>query len=103
MPVTRIAASVDWSTNSGALAWIGARKSIESFEFAGHTVPGRAYVNYSSWVSHHLPHVFPMFSGLIPRAKAAFETVTRFAARNQKVPAPTPSPSARVIEIPTRK
>jgi cytochrome P450 len=40
-------------------AWIGARRSVESFEFAGHTVPGRAYVNYSSWVSHHLPHVFP--------------------------------------------
>jgi cytochrome P450 len=40
-------------------AWIGARKSIESFEFAGQTVPGGAYVNYSSWVSHHLPHVFP--------------------------------------------
>ena len=40
-------------------AWIGARRSIESFEFAGQTVPGGAYVNYSSWVSHHLPHVFP--------------------------------------------
>ena len=40
-------------------AWIGARKSIETFEFAGKTVPGGAYVDYSSWVSHHLPHVFP--------------------------------------------
>ena len=40
-------------------AWIGARKSINTFEFAGQTVPGRAYVNYSSWVSHHLSHVFP--------------------------------------------
>ncbi|HUO72284.1 MAG TPA: cytochrome P450 [Solirubrobacteraceae bacterium] len=40
-------------------AWIGARKSIHRFEFAGQTVPGNAYVNYSSWVSHHLPHVFP--------------------------------------------
>jgi cytochrome P450 len=40
-------------------AWIGARKSIERYEFAGQTVPGRAYVNYSSWVSHHLAHVFP--------------------------------------------
>ena len=27
MPVTRIAASVDWSTNSGASAWIGAVSS----------------------------------------------------------------------------
>ena len=40
-------------------AWIGARKSVRSFEFAGHTVPGGAYVNYSSWVSHHLREVFP--------------------------------------------
>jgi cytochrome P450 len=40
-------------------AWIGARKSIRTYEFAGQTVPGGAYVNYSSWVSHHLAHVFP--------------------------------------------
>jgi cytochrome P450 len=40
-------------------AWIGARKSIATYEFAGQTVPGGAYVNYSSWVSHHLAHVFP--------------------------------------------
>jgi retinoid hydroxylase len=40
-------------------AWIGARKSIETYEFAGQTVPGGAYVNYSSWVSHHLAHVYP--------------------------------------------
>ncbi len=40
-------------------AWIGARKSIKTYEFAGQTVPGGAYVNYSSWVSHRLAHVFP--------------------------------------------
>ena len=40
-------------------AWIGPRKSIETYEFAGKTVPGGAYVSYSSWVSHHLPEVFP--------------------------------------------
>lgn len=40
-------------------AWIGARKSVASYEFAGQTVPGGVYVNYSSWVSHHLPDVFP--------------------------------------------
>jgi cytochrome P450 len=40
-------------------AWIGPRRSIEAFEFAGHPVPGRAFVNYSSWASHHLPDVFP--------------------------------------------
>jgi cytochrome P450 len=40
-------------------AWIGPRKSIEPFEFEGRTVPGNAYVNYSSWASHNLPDVFP--------------------------------------------
>ncbi len=39
-------------------AWIGPRRSVEPFEFAGHSVPGRAFVNYSSWASHHLPDVF---------------------------------------------
>ncbi len=40
-------------------AWIGPRRSLAPFEFAGHAVPGEAYVNYSSWASHHLPDVFP--------------------------------------------
>lgn len=40
-------------------AWIGPRRSISSFEFEGVRVPGDAYVNYSSWASHHLPEVFP--------------------------------------------
>jgi len=40
-------------------AWIGPRRSVEAFEFAGCSVPGRAFVNYSSWASHHLPDVFP--------------------------------------------
>jgi cytochrome P450 len=40
-------------------AWIGARRSIKTYEFAGQAVPGGVYVNYSSWVTHHLAHVFP--------------------------------------------
>jgi len=57
-------------------AWIGARKSIATYEFAGRPVPGGAYVNYSSWVSHHLPHVFPQPDEFrperfTPEAKAA--------------------------------
>jgi cytochrome P450 len=40
-------------------AWVGPRRAIEAFEFEGKTVPGRAFVNYSSWASHHLPDVFP--------------------------------------------
>jgi cytochrome P450 len=39
-------------------AWIGPRRAVESFEFAGATAPGRAFVNYCSWASHHLPDVF---------------------------------------------
>jgi cytochrome P450 len=40
-------------------AWVGPRRAIEAFEFEGRTIPERAFVNYSSWVSHHLPDVFP--------------------------------------------
>ncbi|MGN6373681.1 MAG: cytochrome P450 [Solirubrobacteraceae bacterium] len=47
-------------------AWIGPRKSIEAFDFEGVPVPGNAYVNYSSWASHHLPHVFPEPERFLP-------------------------------------
>jgi cytochrome P450 len=40
-------------------AWIGPRRSIESFELHGVRVPGGVLVNYCSWVSHHLAAVFP--------------------------------------------
>lgn len=39
-------------------AWIGPRRAVRDFEFAGHNVPHDAYVNYSSWASHRLPEVF---------------------------------------------
>jgi cytochrome P450 len=52
------------------------RKSLETYEFAGQMVPGGAYVNYSSWVSRHLPQVFPEArrfrpERFAPEAKAA--------------------------------
>jgi cytochrome P450 len=47
-------------------AWVGPRRAIEPFEFAGHTVPARAFVNYCSWASHHLPHVFPQPEEFLP-------------------------------------
>lgn len=39
-------------------AWIGPRKAMVDYEFAGHTVPAGSFVNYTSWVSHHLPDVW---------------------------------------------
>jgi cytochrome P450 len=39
-------------------AWVGPRRALETFEFAGHTIPARAFVNYCSWASHRLPDVF---------------------------------------------
>ncbi len=39
-------------------AWVGPRRAVEGFEFEGHRVPARAFVNYCSWASHHLPDVF---------------------------------------------
>jgi retinoid hydroxylase len=40
-------------------AWVGPRRSVESFELAGVAVPAGALVNYCSWASHRLPDVFP--------------------------------------------
>ncbi|HEV2811738.1 MAG TPA: cytochrome P450 [Solirubrobacteraceae bacterium] len=40
-------------------AWVGPRRSNRPFTFAGVQVPGNAFVNYCSWASHHLAHVFP--------------------------------------------
>jgi cytochrome P450 len=52
-------------------AWIGARRSIEPFEFGGQIVPGGVPVNYSSWASHHLPHVFEQPEQFRPERFAA--------------------------------
>jgi cytochrome P450 len=47
-------------------AWIGPRRAVEEFEFAGHRVAAGTYVNYSSWASHRLPEVFPDPEAFIP-------------------------------------
>jgi len=57
-------------------AWVGPRRAVREFEFAGHRVPAGAYVNYSSWASHRIPEVFPDPEAFIPErfereAKAA--------------------------------
>ena len=40
-------------------AWIGPRRALESFEFAGVPVPAGIPVNYCSWASHRLPDIWP--------------------------------------------
>jgi cytochrome P450 len=47
-------------------AWIGPRRAVREYEFAGRTVPKGAYVNYCSWASHRLPEVFPDPEAFIP-------------------------------------
>jgi cytochrome P450 len=47
-------------------AWIGPRRAMEDYEFAGHTVKAGSYVHYCSWASHRLPQVFPDPEAFIP-------------------------------------
>ena len=47
-------------------AWIGPRRAVKSFEFAGHHVHAGSYVNYCSWASHRIPEVFPDPEAFIP-------------------------------------
>ena len=44
-----------------------------------------AGVEAELYVYRHLPHVFPMFAGVLPRAKVAFEVVRRFVDRSAKI------------------
>jgi cytochrome P450 len=55
-------------------AWIGPRRSVEPFEFAGHRVPGGVPASYCSWASHRLPDVFPEPEAFVPE---------RFSAENK--------------------
>ena len=55
-------------------AWIGPRRAVESFDFAGHRIPAGAFVHYCSWASHHLPEVFPEPEAFVP---------DRFTAENR--------------------
>jgi cytochrome P450 len=55
----RLELAIDETLRLYPPAWIGPRRSIDEFELAGVRVPGGVFVNYCSWASHHLPHVFP--------------------------------------------
>ena len=55
----RLEMAIDETLRKFPPAWVGPRRSVAPFELAGVRVPGGVPVNYSSWASHHLPHVFP--------------------------------------------
>ncbi len=57
-PTIDVGMIIDETLRKYPPAWVGPRRAIDTFEFAGHTIPARAFVNYSSWASHHLPDVF---------------------------------------------
>jgi cytochrome P450 len=54
----RLELAIDETLRMYPPAWVGPRRSVAPFTFAGHDVPGDIPVNYSSWVSHRLSHVF---------------------------------------------
>jgi len=59
-------------------AWVGPRRSLVDFEFAGQSVPAGAFVNYSSWASHRLPDVWD--------APGAFDPQRFAPGRREQIP-----------------
>jgi cytochrome P450 len=58
-PDFSLSAALDETLRMYPPAWIGPRRSIADDTIAGVPVPGGVPVNYTSWVSHHLPDVWP--------------------------------------------
>jgi cytochrome P450 len=46
--------------------WFGPRLAVEPFEFSGHHIPAGTHIMHSSWVTHHLPEVFPDPEAFVP-------------------------------------
>jgi cytochrome P450 len=55
----KLEAAIDETLRLYPPAWVGPRRAVRSFAFAGEQVPGNAFVNYCSYASHRLAHVFP--------------------------------------------
>lgn len=54
----RLTEAVDETLRLYPPAWIGPRRIVRDFEFAGVEVPAGLPIAYSSWVSHRLPDVW---------------------------------------------
>jgi cytochrome P450 len=46
--------------------WFGPRRTVKTFSFAGHEIPAGTHILHSSWVTHHLPEVFPDPEAFLP-------------------------------------
>lgn len=57
-PDFNLGAALDETLRMYPPAWIGPRRSIGPATIAGVDIPGGVPVEYSSWVSHHLPDVW---------------------------------------------
>src|SRR5437764_1607255 len=57
-PPPRLEMAIDETLRLYPPAWIGPRRNVDAFEFAGHRVPAGVPLYYCSWASHHLPDVF---------------------------------------------
>jgi cytochrome P450 len=55
----RLEMTIDETLRKYPPAWVGPRRALRDLDFDGTPIPERAFVNYSSWASHHLPDVFP--------------------------------------------
>jgi cytochrome P450 len=57
-PPEQLEMAIDETLRLYPPAWIGPRRNVEAFEFAGRRVPAGAPLYYCSWASHHLADVF---------------------------------------------
>jgi cytochrome P450 len=47
--------------------WFGPRMTVSEFVFAGYRIPAGAHIVHSSWVTHHLGHVFEDPEAFVPQ------------------------------------
>jgi cytochrome P450 len=46
--------------------WFGPRQAVLPFSFGGFEIPAGTHIMYSSWITHHLPEVFPDPEAFVP-------------------------------------
>jgi len=46
--------------------WFGPRLAVRTFDFGGYRIPAGTHILHSSWVTHHLPEVFPDPEAFVP-------------------------------------